>query len=297
MATVKGIYTFKDTLTPITFGSQDVNFASKTYGIEISCVSILDSTMLGSNTALGYMPLENDYEYPVYFYVDSVGPGKIGWEFESAKIVDFGGTPQTVSDEFYNWLLENTEPQNTQIYISTNGRTILATAGKYCDRNIDVSVNVPSNDAELEEQKAITDSILDRSITEYVNDTATNIGLYAFSHCRSLTKIQCGNLLGLKNYCLQECTALKEARFSRKNSSENGSIGKRAFYNCSALEKLILDSAFIYNLQNVDAFTGTPIASGTGYIYVPNDLEDDYKANTNWSSFANQIKPISELGE
>lgn len=33
---------------------------------------------------------------------------------------------------------------NTQVNISANGTTTLATAGKYCDRNIDVNVNVPS---------------------------------------------------------------------------------------------------------------------------------------------------------
>lgn len=32
---------------------------------------------------------------------------------------------------------------NTQISISQNGKTTLATAGKYCDRNIDVNVDVP----------------------------------------------------------------------------------------------------------------------------------------------------------
>lgn len=32
---------------------------------------------------------------------------------------------------------------NTQINIGANGKTTLATAGKYCDRNIDVNVNVP----------------------------------------------------------------------------------------------------------------------------------------------------------
>ena len=33
---------------------------------------------------------------------------------------------------------------NTQINVTKNGTTILATAGKYCDRNIDVNVNVPA---------------------------------------------------------------------------------------------------------------------------------------------------------
>lgn len=34
---------------------------------------------------------------------------------------------------------------NTQIDIITNGTTTLATAGKYCDRNIDVNVEVPAS--------------------------------------------------------------------------------------------------------------------------------------------------------
>lgn len=34
---------------------------------------------------------------------------------------------------------------NTQIAIKTNGKTTLATAGKYCDRNIDVNVDVPAS--------------------------------------------------------------------------------------------------------------------------------------------------------
>ena len=37
---------------------------------------------------------------------------------------------------------------NTQIDITTNGTTTLATAGKYCDRNIDVNVNVSGVGAE-----------------------------------------------------------------------------------------------------------------------------------------------------
>lgn len=36
-----------------------------------------------------------------------------------------------------------TSPDNIQIHIAANGTTILATAGKYCENNIDVSVNVP----------------------------------------------------------------------------------------------------------------------------------------------------------
>ena len=183
--------------------------------------------------------------------------------------------------------------ENTQINITENGTTTLATAGKYCDRNIDVNVDVPSNDTELEEQKAITDSILDRSITEYVNDTVDTFGLYAFAYCRSLTKIRCGAVTRLSNYCLRDCAALTEARFD----SLSDTIGNNVFTNCSSLVKLILPSSNMCQLANVNAFNNTPIANGTGYIYVPDNSVDTYKTETNWATFADQIKPISELEE
>ena len=38
----------------------------------------------------------------------------------------------------------------------------------------------------------------------------------------------------------------------------------------------------------------TPIASGTGYIYVPAALVDSYKAATNWSNFAAQFRALED---
>ena len=45
---------------------------------------------------------------------------------------------------------------NTQIQIKTNGTTTLATAGKYCDRNIDVNVAVPASGTTPSGSKTIT---------------------------------------------------------------------------------------------------------------------------------------------
>ena len=181
---------------------------------------------------------------------------------------------------------------NTQINITKNGTTTLATAGKYCDRNIDVITNVPSYETELEEQKAITDSVLDRSVTEYVNNTIKVPGLYAFAYCRSLTKIRCDAVTRLGNYSLRDCTALTEARFDSMTT-----ISTQVFLNCSALGKLILGSSTLCELTNANAFQSSAIANGTGYVYVPDDLVDSYKTATNWVNYADQIKPISELEE
>ena len=72
------------------------------------------------------------------------------------------------------------------------------------------------------------------------------------------------------------------------------SIGNTAFNNCSALTTLILRSGTMATLSNTNAFNGTPIKSGTGYIYVPAALVDTYKAATNWTAYANQIRAIED---
>lgn len=53
---------------------------------------------------------------------------------------------------------------NTQINISANGTTTLATVGKYCDRNIDVNVNVP-----FDEQMEFTNVLKHESTTVNLN--------------------------------------------------------------------------------------------------------------------------------
>lgn len=73
------------------------------------------------------------------------------------------------------------------------------------------------------------------------------------------------------------------------------SIQAYGFGYIDNLHTLILRNSNICVLENTNAFVGTKIADGTGYIYVPDNLVDSYKTATNWVTFANQIKPISEL--
>lgn len=71
-------------------------------------------------------------------------------------------------------------------------------------------------------------------------------------------------------------------------------INSYGFYNCSGLETMIISATAVPTLKNVNVFTNTPIASGTGYIYVPADLVEEYKAASNWSTFADQIRAIED---
>lgn len=99
---------------------------------------------------------------------------------------------------------------------------------------------------------------------------ATKLGYYVFYGCKKLTRLDFPVLTYIEGY---------------------------SFNGCSTLTTLILRSPTLCKLNATTALTSTPIASGTGYVYVPDDLVDEYKAATNWSTYAAQIKPISELEE
>ena len=71
------------------------------------------------------------------------------------------------------------------------------------------------------------------------------------------------------------------------------------FHGCANLDTFICRAttppALSYVISSVLA--GTKIASGNGYIYVPDASVDAYKAATNWSQYQDRIKPLSEYVE
>ena len=73
-------------------------------------------------------------------------------------------------------------------------------------------------------------------------------------------------------------------------------INRTAFTDCTSLETLIIRTPSVCVISDISiALRGSKIASGTGYIYVPDNLVDSYKAATNWVALANQIRGLSEL--
>lgn len=68
-------------------------------------------------------------------------------------------------------------------------------------------------------------------------------------------------------------------------------------YNTKMKTLIIRRADEVTQLDDVNAFTSTLIESGEGSIYVPDNLLEDYKVATNWSVFADQIKPLSEYTE
>lgn len=78
-------------------------------------------------------------------------------------------------------------------------------------------------------------------------------------------------------------------------------INAMAFNYCTKLVNFVIyannGTDDLCSMYNSNVFNGTPIKNKTGYIYVPDDLVENYKVATNWSVYASQIKPLSEYTE
>ena len=147
------------------------------------------------------------------------------------------------------------------------------------------------------------------NLTTINAESVSNIGVFAFKGCSSLTSASYPLVTTIGQGCFDECTALTSINFTmleiitplsfRKceslttvDLSVTTSIGTQAFYG-SGITSLTLRSNIVVSLENADAFYFTPIEEGTGYIYVPSNLVDSYKAADGWSVYANQIMAIA----
>jgi hypothetical protein len=126
--------------------------------------------------------------------------------------------------------------------------------------------------AQFRSTSIVSRKLVERTISgTYVNDRVESVGTMAF----------------------QSCTGLVCADFTAVTS-----IGVNAFATCRQLDALILrNTANVVTLTNKNAFYNTKINSGTGYIYVPASLVDQYKSASNWSNFASTIRAIEDYPE
>lgn len=94
------------------------------------------------------------------------------------------------------------------------------------------------------------------------------------------------------SYCFRNCNYLETADFSNLTM-----IGSSAFRDCSSLTTVILRYPYeVITLTGSYAyvFTGTPIMSGAGHIYVPQALYTNYINDYRWSTYADAIRTIED---
>ena len=146
-------------------------------------------------------------------------------------------------------------------------------------------------------------------------------GRYAFYECENVTTIELPNLKTITdgNYTFYNMKNVQE--FILPNLTSAAAFGA-VFYNCYSakkidlrnlggvafdsncfrycndLEILILGGDKINTLANTNVLGSAGSTAPNGLsIYVPDDLVDNYKAATNWTTYASKIKPRSELEE
>lgn len=125
----------------------------------------------------------------------------------------------------------------------------------------------------------------------FANEVNT-IGIGAFYNCRKLILSELPNgLTSLLRETFYGCASIPEMTCQ----GDIKYINNNCFSGCSKLSKFILPNITSIPSAGSNIFKNTPIAQGTGYVYVPDDLVDSFKSATNWSTYADQIKPISEL--
>lgn len=129
------------------------------------------------------------------------------------------------------------------------------------------------------------------TIETFSNDYITYTHSYCICNKANLKKIKLGGLTTLSGYAISSCSALHTIDFEKLTKMNGVSLN-----GLTALHTFIIRTPSVCSLANASSFARTKIEEGTGYIYVPDNLIDSYKSATNWSTYANQIKGLSELG-
>ena len=133
------------------------------------------------------------------------------------------------------------------------------------------------------------DALIYRSITEISSSSVTSIGDSAFRSCSNLTTVDFPVATSIGPSAFYSCRSLTTADFPVVTS-----IGTYAFNSCRVLKSLLLRGNNVCTLSSTNAINSTPIKSGTGYIYVPSALIEQYKASTNWSTYSAQFRALED---
>lgn len=229
------------------------------------------------------------------------------------------------------------EEQEKTVDIIENGTTEVTPDENKTLSKVTVNVNVPTAGGVDNSEVEKFVNLISDNIEDFESDHITSVSQYAFAYktelktvslpnlkssntrafanCDSLVSISIPNMSGYTyQYMCAYCGALKTADVRQASyissysfySCSNlttlefnrvGTIATNAFNGCTKLATLILRSTSVVTLSGTSAFTGTKIAGTGGNIYVPAALIEDYKAASNWSTYASKFRTIEDYPE
>ena len=170
-----------------------------------------------------------------------------------------------------------------------------------------------TSSAECDSTSAITQNEINRTdlVSVEIGSCVTYIGDSAFYECHNLTSCTIGSgVTYISDWAFYYCSGLTSITIPNSVTRIYGC----AFYKCSSLTRVIIPSAIssidaqaFYSCSSLTSvtclaatpptlglipFNNTPIASGTGYIYVPAASVSAYQSASGWSDYASRITAI-----
>ena len=151
-----------------------------------------------------------------------------------------------------------------------------------------------------------------KSLTKaHIPASVTHIGGMSFVGCTALTELTgcegvtnivrqqafdgCSGLVGaltLPSVTLIDQYSFRNCKFSTIDlGTDTATIAAYAFQNNTTLERIICRATTPPSLGNTNALSGTNNCP----IYVPDASLEAYKTATNWNSYADRIRPLSEI--
>lgn len=127
-----------------------------------------------------------------------------------------------------------------------------------------------------------------KSITSVSYPNATTVNNEAFRGCNSLANVNLPSVTYIGTYAFGACYPIDKIDLPKVEKILNNAFASAHLYT------LIIRTPTMCTLANANALNGSRIASGTGYIYVPAALIEEYKANSVWSTYADQFRAIED---
>lgn len=165
-----------------------------------------------------------------------------------------------------------------------------------------VTEKIPSGFQQGNKNLTVVDLPNTVGMGESVFDKCNNLKTVNLPALKTMAAGCFGSTLSLKTLYLPELTTITGWGYVFNGSNVEKVIFPKLvsqlaagdFNNCKYLVALVLGANSVCTLTNANAFNGTPIKSGTGYIYVPAAQLAAYKAATNWSTYASQFRAIED---
>lgn len=116
-----------------------------------------------------------------------------------------------------------------------------------------------------------------------------------FNNCKALTSVPQLDTSSVTRISsmFYRCSLLETIDITYYNISST-SNSSNFVRDCTALKALIIREFGANYVLNSSSFTGSGIANGTGYVYVPRSMVSTLQSATNWSTYASQIRALED---